>query len=157
MHVTGIASPPLPKDFVEVLCSLATYDNLLLLSTYFLFTLPTLSSVYQTNIFPYTVPYLYPLTNTFMTCSIYMTVGVAVNRYLDIISANSCRLKSGYCQALIVLLFAAIVNVPRFTVAHIITLSHLFVDYLYLCATGQFKECLFRNGAYRMTLTVERK
>ena len=36
----------LKTDFVEVLCSLATYDNLLLISTFFLFTLPTLSSTY---------------------------------------------------------------------------------------------------------------
>ena len=35
--------------------------------------------------FPVTVPYLFPLTNTVMTCSIYMTAAVGVNRYLDII------------------------------------------------------------------------
>ena len=29
------------------------------------------------------VPFLYPLTNTFMTASIYMTVAVAVNRCMD--------------------------------------------------------------------------
>jgi len=90
----------LKRDFVEVLCSLATFDNLLLISTFFLFSLPTLSANYETNVFPYTVPYLYPTCNTFMTCSIYMTVGVAVNRYLDI--SDSCRqvrrIKSGYLQ-----------------------------------------------------------
>ena len=36
------------------------------------------------QLFPYTSPYLYPLTNTFMTASGYMTAAVAVNRYLDI-------------------------------------------------------------------------
>ena len=37
----------LKKDFVDVLCMLATFDNLLLLSTFFLFSLPTLSDSYQ--------------------------------------------------------------------------------------------------------------
>jgi len=105
----------LKRDFVEVLCSLATFDNLLLVSTFFLFSLPTLSAGYDNNIFPYTVPYLYPTCNTFMTCSIYMTVGVAVNRYLDI--SDSCRqvrrIKSGYIQAAIIFFMSAIVNIPR--------------------------------------------
>ena len=77
-----------------------TFDNLLLISTFFLFSLPTLSGNYDSSVFPYTVPYLYPTCNTFMTCSIYITVGVAVNRYLDI--SDSCRqmprIKSGYIQ-----------------------------------------------------------
>ena len=50
-----------------------------------------------------------------MTCSSYMTVAVAVNRYLDIISTTKPipRLNSGYLQALIVLLAATAVNAPR--------------------------------------------
>ena len=57
----------LKRDFVEVLCSLATFDNLLLISTFFLFSLPTLSGDYDVDVFPYTVPYLYPTCNTLMT------------------------------------------------------------------------------------------
>lgn len=33
---------------------------------------------------PYAVPYLYPTTNVFVTCSVYMTAAVGVNRYLDV-------------------------------------------------------------------------
>lgn len=44
-----------------------------------------------------------------------MTVGVAVNRYLDI--SDSCRqmrrIKSGYIQAAIILVMSVIVNIPR--------------------------------------------
>ena len=40
----------LKKDFVDVLCMLATFDNLLLLSTFFLFSLPTLSKSYQLTV-----------------------------------------------------------------------------------------------------------
>lgn len=58
---------------------------------------------------------MYPITNTLMTCSSYMTVAVAINRYLDIVSTNKTipRLNNGYMQALIVLLAASAVNAPR--------------------------------------------
>ena len=52
----------------------------MLICTFLLFTLPALSRAYRTAVFPYTVPYLYPVTNTFMTCSVYMTAAVGVNR-----------------------------------------------------------------------------
>ncbi len=87
----------LKPEFVEVLCSLATFDNLLLVCTFLLFTLPAVSDAYAGQVFPYTIPYLYPVTNIFMTCSIYMTAAVAVNRYLDLTDFER-RLRSGYVQ-----------------------------------------------------------
>ena len=64
--------------------------------------------------FPYTVPYLYPLTNIFMTASGYMTAAVAVNRYLDISAgATSNNRLNGYLQAFLVLLASTCINVPR--------------------------------------------
>ena len=60
------------------------------------------------------MPYLYPATNTLMTCSIYMTAAVGVNRYLDVMDImHRPRVRNGYAQAAIVLVLAAIVNVPR--------------------------------------------
>ena len=53
--------------------------------TFFLFSIPMMSPWWDSSMFPVTVPYLFPLTNTVMTCSIYMTAAVGVNRYLDII------------------------------------------------------------------------
>ena len=52
----------------------------MLVCTFFLFSVPALSRAYRAAVFPYTVPYLYPVTNTFMTCSVYMTAAVGVNR-----------------------------------------------------------------------------
>ena len=40
----------LKKDFVDVLCMLATFDNLLLLTTFFLFSLPTISSTWHAQV-----------------------------------------------------------------------------------------------------------
>lgn len=71
----------LRKDFVDVLCSLACFDILFLICTFFLFSLGKWSYWYESVVFPILVPFLYPATNTFMTASIYMTVAVAVNRY----------------------------------------------------------------------------
>ena len=70
----------LKKDFIDVLCSLAAFDTLFLLATFFLFSLPVWSASYHDHVSPYVVPFLFPATNTFMTASIYMTVAVAVNR-----------------------------------------------------------------------------
>ena len=40
----------LKKDFVDVLCMLATFDNLLLLSTFFLFSLPAMSDTWADQV-----------------------------------------------------------------------------------------------------------
>ena len=107
----------LKRDFVQPLCAMSVYDNLFLICAFFLFSLPQLSDKFGRETFTYTAPYLYPITNTFMTCSSYMTVAVAVNRCLGIVSANSGRsiprIKNGYIQAFIVLLVSVSVNIPR--------------------------------------------
>lgn len=49
-----------------------------------------------------------------MTSSIYMTAAVAVNRYLDVMDImGRPRIRSGYWQALLVLMLATIVNIPK--------------------------------------------
>lgn len=46
MYILHHREVKLKKEFVDVLCMLATFDNLLLIATFFLFSLPTLSSTY---------------------------------------------------------------------------------------------------------------
>ena len=65
---------------MDVLCALAYFDILFLCCTFLLFSLPHWTEFYSASVFPFTAPVLFPLTNTFMTASIYMTVAVAVNR-----------------------------------------------------------------------------
>ena len=105
----------LRKDFIDVLCSLAVFDIVFLICTFFLFSLPTWSSAYEQALFPMLVPVLFPMTNTFMTASIYMTVAIAVNRYMDMAMdlAVPCRIHSGTKQAVIVFVSAALFNLPR--------------------------------------------
>ena len=101
---------------LQVLVSLASFDNFFLFCSFFLFSLKDLSQSYYDHVWLYVSPYLFPLTNTLMTCSTYMTAAVAVNRYLDVISADNryrhLRM-SGYAQAMTVLLCATLVNIPR--------------------------------------------
>ena len=40
----------LKKDFVDVLCMLATFDNLLLLTTFFLFSMPAISTAWTDQV-----------------------------------------------------------------------------------------------------------
>ena len=55
---------------------------------------PSSGRRYLSNLFPFVAPYLLPATNTLMTCSVYATVAVATNRYvemtpnLDLVRAN---------------------------------------------------------------------
>ena len=50
MHILHHKEVKLKKDYVDVLCMLATFDNLLLISTFLLFSLPTLSENYLTEV-----------------------------------------------------------------------------------------------------------
>ncbi|CAB4070084.1 unnamed protein product [Lepeophtheirus salmonis] len=59
----------LNKEFRDVLSGLATFDNLLLIFTFLLFSLPSLSKTYKDEYFALTVPMLYPATNIFTTAS----------------------------------------------------------------------------------------
>ena len=50
MHILHHKEVKLKKDYVDVLCMLATFDNLLLISTFLLFSLPTLSENYMIEV-----------------------------------------------------------------------------------------------------------
>ncbi len=114
-------------DFAKILVALAVFDNLLLISVFFLFTVPMLSDTYSAEVFPYTVPYLYPLANTFMTCSGYMTVTVGVNRYLELSQLGCCSrsCRNAVLQSWLVLAIAAAVNAPKWFE---FTYEHVYVD-----------------------------
>jgi hypothetical protein len=102
---------------VEVLCSLTVFDSLFLIGAFLLYSLPQLSVSYANYTFHLVAPYLYPITNTLLTCSSYMTVVVIANKYLligKIIQQKRSRLLlNRYMQLLMVSLAAISVNIPR--------------------------------------------
>ena len=70
---------------------------------------------YLNTIFPFVAPYLLPALNTLMTCSVYGTVAVALNRYLEMTEKFKDRkwLKNGKIHCLAVLLFSILFNFTR--------------------------------------------
>ena len=50
MHILHHKEVKLKRDYVDVLCMLATFDNLLLISAFLLFSLPNLSENYVTKV-----------------------------------------------------------------------------------------------------------
>lgn len=70
---------------------------------------------YYIKCFPYVVPYLLPATNTLMTCSVYATVAVAINRFVEMSPRVSFPfwLESGKVQSVIVFVFSIIFNLSR--------------------------------------------
>ena len=70
---------------------------------------------YRDHIFPYLAPYLLPTVNTFMTCSVYTTVTVALDRYFELsgILKNHPWVKNGRVQCSIVFIFSVLFNFTR--------------------------------------------
>ena len=70
---------------------------------------------YRDHIFPYLAPYLLPTVNTFMTCSVYTTVTVALDRYFELsgILKNHLWVKNGKLQCLSVFIFSVLFNFTR--------------------------------------------
>lgn len=70
---------------------------------------------YSNYVLPLVAPYLLPATNTLMTCSVYATVGVALNRYVEM-NPNfhlTPWLENGIVQSLFVFLFSVAFNFSR--------------------------------------------
>eukprot|EP00094_Tigriopus_californicus_P006920 TCALIF_06665-PA protein Name:"Protein of unknown function" AED:0.34 eAED:0.19 QI:0/0.5/0/0.66/1/1/3/0/191 len=70
---------------------------------------------YSTHVLPFVAPYLLPATNTLMTCSVYATVGVALNRYVEM-NPNIHLvpwLENGIVQSLFVFVFSVAFNFSR--------------------------------------------
>ena len=83
---------------------------------------------YNAHYFPFIAPYLLPATNTLMTCSVYATVIVALNRKMELsgsrsttdfsrmnfIQARANQLaKSGSLQTILVFVFSVLFNLVR--------------------------------------------
>ena len=64
---------------------------------------------------PYVAPYLLPTLNTLMTCSVYGTVAVAMNRYIEM--TNSFKewkiVRNGKFLCLMVIIISVVFNASR--------------------------------------------
>ena len=103
---------------------LSFVDSLLLVTIFSIYTIPSFVTYtswlqgYQA-IFPYVGVCMYPLMRTAQTASIWVTVLIAVNRYIAVClpykASRLCTVLKAKKQLGVVLLFAVLYNIPVFT------------------------------------------
>ena len=112
---------------------MASFDSILLVTSILLFVLPTFYSYvgigefYQLYIHPIVTPYIFVLATTAQTSSVYLTVGVTVERYIAVchpLKARSwCTCRRGRVAVVVIGLFSFLYNVPRFVLFDLSTLK----------------------------------
>ena len=70
--------------FRNMLSLLLLSDTICIILTNMMFAMPVLSTTYALYTFPHMIPTLLPITQIFLTISIYTTIGVAVERFVSI-------------------------------------------------------------------------
>ena len=70
--------------FRHMLSLLLISDSSCILLTNIMFSLPVVSTRYALFTFPHLIPVLLPITQIFLTISVYTTIGVAVERFVSI-------------------------------------------------------------------------
>ena len=70
--------------FRHMLSLLLVSDSSCILLTNIMFSLPVVSTRYALFTYPHLIPVLLPITQIFLTISVYTTIGVAVERFVSI-------------------------------------------------------------------------
>ena len=105
------------QTFYGLMLVLAILDLILIVSCFFVFSLPTISERYKTSsVWHYTVMWVLPIAQICFTGNTYLTVAVSVERYLTICRplyhrAHSWKAKFFYIP---ILSFSIVYNTPKF-------------------------------------------
>ena len=105
------------QTFYGLMLVLATLDLLLIVSCFFVFSLPTISETYKTSpVWHYTVLWVLPVAQICFTGNTYLTVAVSVERYLTICRPLYHRAHSWNAPIYFIpiLSFSVIYNIPKF-------------------------------------------
>ena len=105
------------QTFYGLMLVLATLDLLLIVSCFFLFSLPTISEKYKTRPFyHYTILWVLPVAQMCFTGNTYLTVAVSIERYLTICRPLYHRAHSWTAPFYFVpiLAFSVLYNFPKF-------------------------------------------
>ena len=105
------------QTFYGLMLVLAILDLLLIVSCFFLFSLPTISEKYKTRPFyHYTILWVLPVAQMCFTGNTYLTVAVSIERYLTICRPLYHRAHSWKAPMYFVpiLAFSILYNVPKF-------------------------------------------
>ncbi|XP_059078481.1 FMRFamide receptor-like [Tigriopus californicus] len=74
----------LSQIFTRILIALMTYDSVLLLGLFSIYSWPMLNVNFQREIYPWIVPYVLPVVQISLTGSVYMTMAISVERYFSL-------------------------------------------------------------------------
>ena len=105
------------QTFFVLMLVLAILDLLLIVSCFFVFSLPTISLRYKTSsVWHYTVMFVLPIAQICFTGNTYLTVAISVERYLTICRPLYHRAHSWKAHFFYVpiLCFAVVYNIPKF-------------------------------------------
>ena len=105
------------QTFYGLMLVLAIVDLLLIVTCFFIFSLPQFSSTYKSSsVWHYTVMWVLPVAQICFTGNTYLTVAVSVERYLAICRPFFHRARSWSTQyfGIPILSFSILYNVPKF-------------------------------------------
>ena len=103
---------------------------------------------------PYVLKYVQPLGYMTKTCAIWMTVLLAVNRYIVIKNPlqaqHICTLWKARLQILVVIIFSIVCNIPRFFSVHITKVGYEETDF----GKGSLFHIIYTNVLYTVLVLV---
>jgi hypothetical protein len=105
------------QTFYGLMLVLAILDLLLIISCFFVFSLPTISEKYKTSpVWHYTVLWVLPVAQICFTGNTFLTIAVSVERYLTICRPLYHRAHSWNAPIYFIpiLCFSVIYNIPKF-------------------------------------------
>merc|ERR1712013_906478 len=120
MAVMVLATREGRNNFSYLLISLAVFDLLFLLLSIVERVrngtdLGGLFTQYHHHLFPY---FLHPFHNILLTCTIFITISISIERYLVIFHNNYYKKRSGFCTIIChvipVIFLSIIINIPVF-------------------------------------------
>jgi len=126
LHVLLCFNLELKPVYQQLLSSLVVWDLIFIALSIPLFSLVHIfPRSYALNIFPWVVPYLYPLTQIAQQGSVYSTLAVALERYLAVCRPSSyIPAEAGYILMILIIFFTFLFNLPRFFELKTLSLPH---------------------------------
>ena len=104
----------LSSDYLFLLRSQSIFDLLYLLTSTPCTALPYLYQIFGPSFHPFFLPYIFPFVQITMIASIYITIALAVERYLSIRDINITRSFPCKTVVCVITIFSFLLNMPRF-------------------------------------------